>query len=107
MSEHEDTFEIGYREDGVFWLTQSVEVRDAASAERYMGGNWRVVDEVFLGPSGRMVNVRDEEWEECMPSVAGSRRGWRLVDADTPEVFYRGEWIDTRLALDSDEDVAT
>ena len=45
---HEDTPEIGFREDGVMWLTMSVHAPDARAAEAYFGGGWRVVEETYL-----------------------------------------------------------
>lgn len=87
-----DTFEIGYEEDGVIWLTQSSVVPDSRSAERRQGGEWRVVEEVWLGPTGRWVNHKDPEWAECSAAAPGARRGWRLVDISTPEIFLQGEW---------------
>lgn len=87
----DDTFEIGYREDGLFWVTASRKVTDADAAERYMGPGWKVVAEVFLGPTGRWVNSKDPEWEECDPEAPEARRGWRLMDTSMPE-YFDGDW---------------
>lgn len=88
----DDTYEIGYLEDGVFWLTASADVPDAATARRHLGSGWRVVQEVWLGPTGEWVNHKDPEWAECGADAPGARRGWRLVDITTPEIFTGGEW---------------
>jgi hypothetical protein len=87
-----ELFEVGYREDGVFWITDSDDVRDAAAAERYMGESWRVVEAVHVGPTGRRLNSKDAEWTECAPDAPGARRGWRLIDTEAPEILFEGEW---------------
>jgi hypothetical protein len=92
MERPDNTFEIGYREDGVLFVTASTEVPDADAAERYAGKNWRAVAETFLGPTGRMANSKDEEWDECDASAEGARRGWKLINTSTPEIF-EGDWF--------------
>jgi len=92
----DDTLQIGYLEDGVFWLTASSSVPDAAAAARHLGKEWRAVEEVWLGPTGEWVNHKDPEWAECAPDAPGARRGWRLVDVTTPEIFVRDEWRPNR-----------
>lgn len=87
-----DTYEIGYMEDGVFWLTASSTVPDAAAAERSLKDRWRVVDDVWLAPTGQWVNHKDPEWAECAPNTPGARRGWRLVDTNASEIMQHGEW---------------
>ena len=70
----DDTYEIGYREDAVIWVTQSAEVPDAAAAERYANdpwGDWRTVAEVYVGPTGEMLNSKDEEWAEVQSGCSG------------------------------------
>lgn len=86
----DQTYEIGYMEDGVFWLTASSKVPDAVAAERHLGRGWRVVDEVWLAPTGLPSN--DPEWTECARQKLGARRGWRLVDVNAPEILEHGEW---------------
>ncbi|MGI8674219.1 MAG: hypothetical protein ACR2KD_02860 [Thermoleophilaceae bacterium] len=88
----DDTQQIGYLEDGIFWLTASSTVPDTAAAERDLGGGWRVVEEVWLGPTGQWVNHKDPEWAECASTEPGARRGWRLVDTAMPEIFEHGDW---------------
>ena len=88
----DDTLEIGFAEDGVFWLTQTPGVPDAAAAEGYLGTGWRVAAQVWLGPTGAMANHKDEAWEECHADRPGARPGWRLVLTTEPEIFVDGEW---------------
>lgn len=88
----EETYEIGYREDGVFWLTASSEVPDADAAARQLGDGWRAVEEVWLGPTGHWVNHKDPEWAESAPDSPGARPGWRLVDTEAPEILEGGDW---------------
>ena len=90
--EPSDLLEIGYREDGLFWITASSDFREAVDAERYMGSGWRVVEAVHVGPTGRMVNSKDEQWSECSKEDPGARRGWRLIDSDALEIFQDDEW---------------
>jgi len=87
-----DTYHIGYLEDGVFWLTASSEVPDAAAAARHLGDGWHVVEEVWLGPTGHWVNHKDAEWAECAPNSPGARPGWRLVDSEALEILEGGDW---------------
>lgn len=89
----DDSYEVGYREDGVFWVTASRSVPDAAAAERYMGTPWRVVADVFVGPTGVRLNTKDEQWAECEPDAPEARRGWRLVHTGSPEIFDGDEWV--------------
>jgi hypothetical protein len=83
----DETFEIGYAEDGVMWVTASSKVPDAEAAERYMGGGWRVVEAVFLAPTGLWLNSKDAEWAVCDADAPSARPGWRLVDADAPQIL--------------------
>jgi hypothetical protein len=82
----EDTLEIGFREDAVFWLTASREVSTAEDAERYMGGAWRVVAEVLLAP-GDWLDSKSREWHECEPGEPEARAGWRLVNPVPEQVL--------------------
>lgn len=91
--EPNDTIEIGFREDGVMWLTQSPSVSDAASAQRYLGTGWRVIDRVWLGWTGQMANSKDEAWDECGQGWPGARPGWRLALTTAGEIFVDGEWL--------------
>lgn len=93
MTLPDETFEIGYMEDGIFWLTASTCLADPRAAERSLGPEWVVVEEVHLGPTGRWVNNKDPEWEECAPDEAEARLGWRLVNTDMREI-YDGDWIE-------------
>lgn len=92
MSDEDETFEIGFTEDGVVWITASSDVPDAAAAERSLGKGWCAVGEAFLRPTGQWANSKEEEWEHCDLGAPGARRGWRLVDTASPEIFEDGEW---------------
>lgn len=94
----EDTLEIGFREDGIFWLTASSDIPDADAAERYMASGdeaWQVVSEVHLRGTGEWEDTKSERWEECQPDEAGARPGWKLVNAIEPEILddMSGEWV--------------
>jgi len=92
MDVDDETREIGYEEDGVFWITASSSVLDAEAAEKHMQAPWRVVQEVHLAPTGLRLNHKDEQWAECAPDHPGARRGWRLVHTGSPEIFEDGQW---------------
>ena len=83
----DDTYEIGYREDGVMWVTASSEVPDAEAAEAYLGRGWRVLKPEFLAPTGAWVNSKDPEWAVCDASAPDARRGWRLIDTGAAVIF--------------------
>jgi hypothetical protein len=74
----DDTYEIGYREDGIFWVTASSSVPDAKAAEAYAGPGWRVLRPEFLAPNGLWLNSKDPEWAVC--------------DPDTPNAGPDGAW---------------
>lgn len=83
----DDTYEIGYREDGVMWVTASSDVPDATAAETYLGRGWRVLKSEFLSPTGAWVNSKDPEWAVCAASAPGARPGWRLIDTEATTIF--------------------
>ena len=82
LTVQDDTYEIGYREDGVMWVTASSDVPDAEAAERYLGSGWYALREEFMAPTGLWLNSRDPEWAVCEPDAPGARQGWRLVDTE-------------------------
>lgn len=88
----DDTLEIGYEEDCVVWVTRSPDVPDAEAAERFVGPGWKAVEEVWLGPTGHMVNHKDPAWDECPGDAPGARPGWRLVLISEPELYMDGAW---------------
>lgn len=84
-SAEDETFFVGYEEDGVM---RAGGVADASAAERAMAdffaGHWRVVDKVwvcFLEWDGRY-----EIWDECGPDAPGAEPAWRLVDVSRPRL---------------------
>jgi len=79
--DREETFEVGYREDGLMWVTAGRSSRTSEDAERCLGPSWQVLREGWLRPTV------EEEWEECGPSDAGARRGWQLVDTSAAVVL--------------------
>jgi hypothetical protein len=83
----EETYLIGFMEDGVYFVTASLQVPDAEAAERQLGNDWRAVAHVFLHPTGV-----DEDWEVCESDATDACPGWRLVDTSMPEILEDGEW---------------
>ncbi len=82
-----ETVEIGYREDGVIWLTAGRSTPTAAHAARELGEAWRVVAETWLRPTGEAVNSKDDEWEDCGHPLPGARPGWKLVNTTMGTLF--------------------
>lgn len=58
-----------------------------------MGVPWRVVEAVFLAPTGVRLNSKDEQWLECPPDNPDARPGWRLVHTASPEIFEDEAWV--------------
>lgn len=92
MDFDDETLEIGYEEDGVFWIAASRFVPSAEAAEKHMQPPWRVVQDVHLAPTGHRLNNKDEQWAECSPDHPNARPGWRLVHTGSPEILVDGEW---------------
>jgi hypothetical protein len=86
----DETREIGYEEDGDFWLTVSSSVPDADAAEKHMqpslacraGGPYRCHR---LAP-----DHKDEQWAECASDQPRARGRWRLVPTGSEEIFEGG-----------------
>jgi hypothetical protein len=93
MSAHHDTYEIGFREDGVMFVTASESVATPEDAEKSLGPQWRAVEDVHVAPTGRQANSRDPEWAPCAPGAPGARPAWRLVSTATSEIFDGEDWI--------------
>jgi len=89
----DETLEIGYEEDGVMWVTASPEITTAQQAERFLGHGWKATERVWVGPTGDMLNHKDEEWVECGEERPAARPAWRMIYADTEEILLDGEWI--------------
>lgn len=84
----QETVEIGYREDGLIWVTAGSSTPSSLAAERCAGPGWRVIEGTWLRPTGESVNSKDDEWEECLREQAGARPGWRLVNTRAETILY-------------------
>ncbi len=82
-----ETMEIGYREDGLIWVTAGRTAPTAAAAERSRGDGWRVVADTWLRPTGEAVNTKDDEWEDCGRELPDARPGWKLINLRMKTLF--------------------
>lgn len=83
--------EIGFREDGLMWVSAGTASLTATSAEQYLGHGWEVIDEVWIRSTGEAANSKGEEyWEVCSSDSRHARPGWLLVDTCADTIFRDG-----------------
>ena len=83
----DETLEIGYREDGAVWVTASSSMPTAAAAEQHIGAGWKVVEAVWMRPTGEWVDRESQGWMTGSRDDLGARSGWRLINTRQPELL--------------------